>query len=259
MTDPAVRAADSFGARAREYDRLRPGYPAEALTTAVAAQGGARPGPALDIGCGTGKLAGALRGLGYDVLGVEPDPRMAAVATANGVAVEVAAFEDWDDAGRRFGTVACGQAWHWLRPGYRSRRAARLLRPGGNLLLAWNFGTLNPLIARGLHRVYAGLLPDGLPAGQDGLADLDESDAANYARELREHGLRNVTTTVLPWYEVLTGQQWCDLLSTESRHLALPEGTRRRLLREVGRFLDRNGGRIRVDYRCTLVSATAEG
>lgn len=259
MTDDVVRAADSFGARARQYDRLRPGYPAAALTQAVSVQGGARPGTALDIGCGTGKLGVALSALGYDVTGVEPDPRMAAVAAKNNLTVEVSPFEQWDDAGRRFGTVACGQAWHWLRPGYRSDRAARLLQPGGQLLIAWNFGSLSPLTARGINRIYAGILPAGLPTGPGGLRDLDESDVETYAQELRDHGLDRVTTTVVPWHSELTGQQWCNLLSTESRHLSLAEGTRRRLLREVRRYIERNSGRIRVDYRCTVLSATNTG
>nr|WP_282190162.1 hypothetical protein [Streptomyces sp. S1D4-11] len=39
MTDQAVWAPTSFGARAHDYDRLRPGYPLEALAGALAALG----------------------------------------------------------------------------------------------------------------------------------------------------------------------------------------------------------------------------
>lgn len=258
MIHRAVRAKapTSFGARARDYDRLRPGYPGRALTEAWTALGGGPPGTALDVGCGTGKLAGALAALGHRVTGVEPDPRMAAVAAAHGLAVEVGTFETWDPRGRRFDLVACGQAWHWLRAGDRTAKAARCLRPAGRILLAWNFGSYAPSAEAGLTRVYAAALPDGLPVGQGGRRDLTEADADTYADELRTHGF-TVTKIAVPWQSRLTSREFCALLGTESRHLALPWSTRRRLLRAVAAYLDtEEGGEIRTDYTCVIVAAT---
>ena len=54
-----------------------------------------RPERVLDVGCGTGIVSALLAHRGADVLGIEPDPRMAAVARAKGLAVEVARFEEW--------------------------------------------------------------------------------------------------------------------------------------------------------------------
>ena len=87
----------------------------------------------LDVGCGTGKVARGLLARGLDVLGVELDPRMAALARAHGVEVEVAAFEDWDDRGRTFDLITFGDAWHWIDPAARlaqdrARAAARRAR-----------------------------------------------------------------------------------------------------------------------------------
>ncbi|UWE11360.1 class I SAM-dependent methyltransferase [Actinacidiphila bryophytorum] len=260
MTDRTVQAPLSFGARADDYDRLRPDYPAQAVARALAAQGGEQqPGTALDIGCGTGKLGSVLASSGHRVTCVEPDPRMAAVAAGKGLAVEVGPFEAWDPAGRRFDLVACGQAWHWLRPGERTDKAVRCLRPAGRLLLAWNFSTLAPATAAGLQRVYASVLPDGLPTGEGGRPSLSDADVAGYAEELRGHGLRNVTTTRTPWGSRLTSRQFCRLLATDSRLLALPEPTLRLLLREVAGFLDAEGGSIRLDYTCVIVGASAAG
>ena len=50
-------------------------------------------GRVLDVGCGTGKVARLFLARGCDVLGVEPDPRMADVAESHGIQVEVASFE----------------------------------------------------------------------------------------------------------------------------------------------------------------------
>jgi SAM-dependent methyltransferase len=104
--------AESFGAVAELYDRHRPSYPEE-LIAALAAL---RPASVLDVGCGTGKASRQLTASGLDVLGVEIDAGMAAVARRSGVEVEVASFELWDERGRTFDLIVSGQAWHWVDP-----------------------------------------------------------------------------------------------------------------------------------------------
>ena len=71
-------------------------------------------GTALDVGCGTGKVAVELRRRRVSVLGVDPDPRMAGVAVGHGVDVEVSELERWEDGGRRFDLITSGHAWHWV-------------------------------------------------------------------------------------------------------------------------------------------------
>ena len=90
--------AESFGSVAERYDRYRPGYP-DRLIDDLLAQ---RPRRAVDVGCGTGKVAVQLLQRGVRVLGVEPDARMADLARGHGVQVELATFETWAPAGRTF-------------------------------------------------------------------------------------------------------------------------------------------------------------
>ena len=56
----------------------------------------------LDVGSGTGKVGRLFAARGCEVLGVEPDERMADVARSHGLTVEVARVEEWEPAGRRF-------------------------------------------------------------------------------------------------------------------------------------------------------------
>ncbi len=86
-----------FGQDAVRYDRARPSYPTALIDDLVSDE----PGRVLDVGCGTGKAARLFAARGCQVLGVEPDDRMAAVARSYGIPVEVATFEAWDPAGRR--------------------------------------------------------------------------------------------------------------------------------------------------------------
>ncbi len=101
--------AESFGAQAERYDRVRPAYPDDLVARIVAGS----PGPeVLDVGWGTGIAARQFQAAGRTVLGVEPDARMAEFARARGLPVEVATFESWEPAGRVFDAVVAAQAWH---------------------------------------------------------------------------------------------------------------------------------------------------
>jgi SAM-dependent methyltransferase len=101
----------------------------------------------LDVGIGTGVSARAFQTAGCRVLGVEVDSRMAEFARQRGFDVEVARFEDWDAAGRRFDAIIAGMTWHWIDPAAGARKAAGLLRPDGRLAVFWNIGQPPPDLA----------------------------------------------------------------------------------------------------------------
>src|ERR1700739_3880268 len=107
------QVAEGFGADAGRYDRARPTYPADLLERIIAASPGR---DFLDVGGGQGILSRLLGAAGCQVLGVDPDPRMAEQARLGGTETEVAKFEDWDPAGRSFDAVTAAQAWHWVEP-----------------------------------------------------------------------------------------------------------------------------------------------
>src|SRR6476661_578478 len=126
--------ADSFGAAARAYDVHRPRYPAQLIDDPMLP----RPQPVLDVGAGTGIASEQLLAKGANVLAVEPDPRMADVARGNGIPIEIATFESWDPAERRFDLMVFGQSFHWVNPDIALPKAHRLLTNGGRLALMWN-------------------------------------------------------------------------------------------------------------------------
>lgn len=81
--------AEGFGELAAMYDQTRPSYPIE-LVNWLSRNG---TGTAVDIGCGTGRVASLLVDAGWSVIGVEPNERMADIARDHGVRVVVAPFE----------------------------------------------------------------------------------------------------------------------------------------------------------------------
>lgn len=246
MDEHERRRSRSFGEDAAAYDRTRPSYP-PALIDALAA-GAPR---VLDVGCGTGKVGRLFLERGCEVLGVEPDERMAEVARSHGLEVEVAPFETWDGHGRTFDLVVSGQAWHWVDPVEGARAAARVLRPGGRLAVFWNMLDHAPDTKAALSAVYEGY-PEisrpvalGIRSGHEPLAGIDEAT-----------GFGPQTVTVHEWTEVHTKAEWLDQLPTHSDHRLMPPARLASLLAEVGDVIDAHGGSLTLLYETLCWTAT---
>lgn len=131
------------------YDRVRPGYPDALFAELVAITGLGKSSSVLEVGCGTGQATRSLAGLGCAVTAVEPGADTAALARQrlagfDNVRIETAAFEEWDDRGRRFDLVLAASAWHWVDPSVGWRRAYEVLRPGGWMALLGNVVVRRP-------------------------------------------------------------------------------------------------------------------
>mgnify|MGYP001792510070 CR=1 FL=1 len=247
--------ASSFGADPERYDRARPSYPAELVEHLLdLVDDGARPVRVLDVGCGTGIASRAFLAAGAEVLGVEPDPRMAAVARRSGVEGEVAGFEDWDPAGRTFDLLVAGQAWHWVDPELGPRRAADALRPGGVLAPFWNQGIHAVPPAEEFDRIYAELGPER----GDGSAHFGGRlrDVTVHLPGIAATGAFGPAEVVtFSWERSYTRDEWLDQLPSHSNHRLMDEADLRRLLDAVGELIDRAGGSTTTVYDCVALIA----
>lgn len=261
----------SFGADARRYDRARPGYPRELVSDLM------RDGPrrVLDVGCGTGKASLLFAARGCQVVGVEPDPAMAAVAAASAppvggdppgeggasappvggdLTVEVTTFEDWDPRGRTFDLVISGQAWHWVDPDAGLRKAADVLVDGGRLAAFWNRAFYDDATRADLDGIYERVAPEisavSVVRGAAPDAQLGHALGVDGHRDFVPEAVR-----IHYWDLTYTRAQYLDLIQTHSDHLMLPADVLRALLAEIGALIDRRGGHLGVRYRTTLHTA----
>ncbi len=243
--------AESFGNVAELYDRARPSYP-PALIDALLAD---EPRAVLDIACGTG-IAGALfAARGCEVLGVELDARMAELARSRGLSVEVAPFEQWDPAGRRFELATCAQAWHWLVPEHALAKAAQALVPGALLAAFWNFGEPPAEVAARLDPVYAELEPE-LHAQSVLLGHFERRiDGALDAFGAASEQFGDAHAERFDWTRRYDTAAWLDFLQTHSDHQTLARERLRRLLDAVAHALEELGGSFEMSYATMLVSA----
>jgi SAM-dependent methyltransferase len=101
----------------------------------------------LDLACGTGQLAFALRGSFAEIWAVDQEPDMveavaakAAAAGAGHIRPVVSSAEDLDAPAGHFELAVIGTAFHQLRRDAVARLAYDWLAPGGFLALCWSSG-----------------------------------------------------------------------------------------------------------------------
>jgi SAM-dependent methyltransferase len=131
-----------FGRTSSEYRRYRAGFPA-AFFDALEGRGWIiQPQRALDLGTGTGTIARGLAERGVSVVATDPAIAMlkeaAALDREAGVTVDYreGCAEAIDAPDGAFGLVTAGQCWHWFDRSKAAAEAARVLAPGGRLIIA---------------------------------------------------------------------------------------------------------------------------
>lgn len=227
--------AESFGAIAHDYDRLRPPYARAMIDDLLKLQ----PASALDVGCGTGKVAVALSERGLPVLGIEPDERMASLARARGIAVERATFEAWEAGERRFDLVTSGNAWHWVNPTLGFPKLATVLRPGGFFAMFFAVDLIDDAVAEAFAPVYRTHAPELAVFGDPKPARADVDPLAGIDL------FSSIEKRIYPAERTLSGEGWAGLMATVSDHQRLPPQQLMVLQQGIREAIDRLGGRVR--------------
>lgn len=240
-----------FGGIAALYDATRPTYPPTLIDELLADS----PDEVLDVGCGTGIVSALLHQRGARVLGAEPDARMAQVARAKGLAVEVSTFEQWDSRGRRFALLTSGQAWHWVAPQAGADKAADVLRPGGRLAVFWNFATLPQDVKARVDEVYGEFEHLGLDRCAALRGDRGEREQATRELFCAHPAFTDLASHSFAWSRFYTSEEWVNQLATHSDHAILAAEDRQALLDAVRRAIDGVGGSFHADYSVLLISA----
>ncbi|MEU8154623.1 class I SAM-dependent methyltransferase [Micromonospora sp. NPDC048986] len=228
----------SFGMVAQQYERYRPGYPAE-LVDLVLTYAGRPVRTALEIGAGTGKATRLFAGAGITVTATEPDGAMLAELRKHvpaGVQTVRAAFEDLRP-GETYHLVYAAAALHWTAPEGRWSRVAALLEPGGVFA---SFGgptqLADPAVADAVRAARAPFLesdeiasPDGTPPGQAMQWPGTELQRCVWFTDVRQ--------TVVERRLTMSARDYVGHLSTISAYLTLPTSQQEQVFSQIERIL----------------------
>ena len=222
--------ARSYEDGGEHYDRIRPGYPDDAVHWLFSgADGSGADAPALeagaqvaDVGAGTGKYTRLLVAAGYRTTAVDPSADMlrqlrqalpdvpVTVGTAEATGLPTASMD----------AVTVAQAWHWCDPIAASTELARVLRPGGILGLIWNQLDVSiPWVHRYSRIIHAGdvLRPGFRPVvGPEFLPQASHTSA---------------------WSQRMTPEDLMELAKSRSYYLSANEATRAKVLANLTWYL----------------------
>jgi len=250
----------AFGSVAAQYDRARPSYPAAVIDSFVAALPPAE-GFVLEVGAGTGKATVLLAERGLDVVGLEPDPRMARLARAAcaeypRVTIETVDFERWRGPGRARAIVSA-QAWHWVDAATRYELARDRLVDDGLLAAIWTVPDWSRIALRGaLQEVYARCVPDLEPAFPMHPASPPTTIVAPWREEIEAApGLVRPDTFEHEWQCDYSARAYAEMIATHQDHVLLDDRARRELLGAIEAAIDARGGSIAVAFRTRLCTA----
>ncbi|HEY7353818.1 MAG TPA: class I SAM-dependent methyltransferase [Terriglobales bacterium] len=140
---PPIDSTQRFSSRVENYLRYRPSYPKEVIEVLERDCGLSRDSVVSDIASGTGIFTRVVLEHGNPVFGVEPNPDMrqageeflkaySKFTSTNGTA------EATTLPGASVDFVAAAQAGHWFDIPKARKEFARILKPGGWLVLLWN-------------------------------------------------------------------------------------------------------------------------
>jgi len=139
LRDPLARFSD----RADDYAKYRPHYSHD-VVHALQAACDLRPEHLIaDVGCGPGLLAEIFLRQGNRVIGVEPNHEMRIageqyLAAHPNFSVVDGSAESTTLADGSVDFVVAGQAFHWFDPPNARIEFARILKPGGWVVLVWH-------------------------------------------------------------------------------------------------------------------------
>ena len=141
---PNRPVTDYFSGLAEGYESHRPGYPTEVIAAAL--EGLAPPVRVADIGCGTGICTRMLAVAGAEVIGLEPNADMLAVARRHpapapgreAIVYKQASAEKTGLPDASMNLILCAQAFHWFDAPAALAEFHRILTSGGRLALLWN-------------------------------------------------------------------------------------------------------------------------
>lgn len=117
-----------------DYDRVRPGYPIDAVRWIV----GEEPRDVVDLGCGPGKLTSSLTELGHRAVGIDPSMAMLDGMGERGLSAICGRAETIPLRDGCCDAVTAATAFHWFDHDQAVPEMRRVLRDDGRVALLTN-------------------------------------------------------------------------------------------------------------------------
>jgi SAM-dependent methyltransferase len=234
-----------------DYDRYRPGYPAESFQYLIDHYGLNSSSRVLEIGCGTGQFTAYLGALGCAVDAIDASDAMIAFAKQKyslfNVQFYASSFEDFPITDKLYDFIISATAFHWVKPEARIDKTYQFLKPDGALVFLYNHYLEDPVRLE-VQRVYETAL--ALPKHDIPLVD-DKTDMI-YKDILQSALFREGTMACFKNTITYDTEAYVGMKGTHSYQNTLDPTQKEALMAGFREVLARHGGTVAVDYETRL-------
>ena len=135
-------ALQAFNGKEEYFEKSRPDYPEELITTIINKANLTAGSKLLEIGAGSGRATKLFADFGFEMLCIEPGAELAAKGQERfkdkNIKYIVSPFEDYAEQTEYFDAVIAGQAFHWVSQPIGYEKCSKALKKGGYLAPFWN-------------------------------------------------------------------------------------------------------------------------
>jgi SAM-dependent methyltransferase len=219
---------------ATDYDELRPGYAAEAVTWVIERGSIGSGSLVVDLAAGTGQLSRHLAATDVELIAVEPASNMRAVLAERLPAVRVvdAMAEALPIADGAVGAVVVGNAFHHFDRAAAFAEVRRVLRSGGVMALFWAW----PLEEEQMVIPQIREIIDLVETTRGAASSIAAAYRSWEDHPAREQGFGPFERREFPLTHVVPSRRLADLYATSSDLASLPEEVRVELFERI-RFI----------------------
>jgi SAM-dependent methyltransferase len=235
------------------YEKARPSYPQELINRAVEIAQLPQNAIILELGCGPGKATTAFAKKGFSMICLEPSQPASEIAKRNcaiypQVEIKNTNFEEYLLENKKCHGVLAANAWHWMPPEIKYKKAAEILKDHGYLILLWN---LTPQLPEQVYQtineeVYQIHAPD--LAKYENREDQEEVLEA-FGDDVLDSGLfNNLVSEHLVCEVTYSIDEYLMLLNTFSNYGVLEPQQKEAVFNGIRAVLTRNGASIQTSF-----------
>jgi SAM-dependent methyltransferase len=254
-TQTECSLAESFAENPEVYDYYRVDYPSELIAQLMQASQLRSGDEALEIGAGSGKFTRHLLRAGLRIKCVEPAKGFVEFLKKHfesDIDISETKFENLDQAQTLYPLIVAAQSFHWIKWDVGLKKAAGLLAENGHLALVfYSTKIVDEELRNQLDQIY-GKYP-GVEARLPGSGPSSRQDPIE---QIRKTGLYK-EPRLLEFKQTChhSSSEYRMLTATESQHKKLSADDRADLVDAACDAIKKNGGRLKTEYRFTLILA----